>query len=84
MYIEEVSAGIGVESGKKMLAVDLQVLLPSGLCGGEEKIHPRILSSFYRMITCCSPGAFLYIGCTWYMPLSSSVKELGNVCLYET
>lgn len=72
MYIEEVSANIGVESGKsgkKMLAVDFQVILPSGLCGREGKIHPRTLSAFYRMITCCSLGAFLYVGCVWYMPL---------------
>lgn len=69
MYIEEVSADIGVESGKKMLAVDLHVVLPSGLCGGEGKIYPRVLSVFYRMITCCSLGAFLYTGCVWYMPL---------------
>lgn len=53
IYIEEVSANISVESGKKTLVVDLQVVLPSGLCGGEGKIHPRILSVFYRLITCC-------------------------------
>lgn len=63
MYIEEVSADIRVESGKKVLAYKLFFL--QGCVVGEERF---ILESCPCSIG-WSPAVLLYIGCRWHMPL---------------